>query len=197
LIGQGPDHTQSSTRANAQGGSVDRLANPNDWPTSNTFFFADQQHRYHILNESARNVALALYEGQQFENFRLSVTMTQIQAKQADRDYYGVVFRCAPDQSRYYLFEVVPTGQYDFLRYDGHWTNLANGWSPAFTTEKDNTITIEANKNTFIFGVNGKAVGAPVKDSSSALLNTGQIGLYVESQDMEVAFSRLYITTLS
>lgn len=195
-VEQTPGHTQNNTASSSREGTVDRLANPNNWPISSTFFYAGQQYQYHILNASARSVALALYEGQQFENFRLSVTMTQIRAAQADRDYYGVVFRCAPDQSHYYLFEIVPTGQYDFMRYDGYWTNLVNGWSPALTAGKSNTITIEANGNTFIFSVNGKTVGAPVKDASSALLSTGQVGLYVENQGVEIAFSHLYIETL-
>lgn len=194
-VKQTPGHTQNNT-ASSREGTLDRLANPDDWPISSTFFYAGQQYQYHILNASARSVALALYEGQQFENFRLNVTMTQIRVAQADRDYYGVVFRCAPDQSHYYLFEIVPTGQYDFMRYDGYWTDLVNGWSPALTIGKSNTITIEANGNTFIFSVNGKAVGAPVKDASPALLSAGQIGLYVENQGVEIAFSHLYIETL-
>jgi serine/threonine protein kinase len=195
-VGQMPAHTQHNTAASSQERTVDRLANPNDWPISSTFFYAGQQYQYHILNESARGVALALYEGQQFDNFRLSVTMTQIRVAQADRDYYGIVFRCAPDQSHYYLFEIVPSGQYDFMRYNGYWTDLVNGWTPELTIGKSNTITIEANGNAFIFGVNGKVVGAPVKDTSAALLGAGQVGLYVENQGVEIAFSHLYIETL-
>jgi serine/threonine protein kinase len=193
---QTPIHTQNNTASSLRGGTLDRLANPDDWPISSTFFYTGQHYQYHILNASARSVALALYEGQQFENFHLSVTMTQVRVAQADRDYYGVVFRCAPDQSHYYLFEIVPTGQYDFMRYDGYWTNLVNGWTPELTIGKSNTVTIEANGNTFIFSVNGKTVGAPVKDASSALLSAGQVGLYVENQGVEIAFSHLYIETL-
>jgi hypothetical protein len=147
-------------------------------------------------------VALAPYSGHLFSDFRLSVTMDKIHGK--GTDYYGVVFRCSADQASYYLFEIGNTGsQYDFLlHYNGQWQNLAVGHPPAQINRdgQSNTVTIAAQKNTFTFQINGKQVGTPVtvpsKFLTKFLMTVGQVGLYVEDQGTEVAFSHLYINAL-
>jgi serine/threonine protein kinase len=177
---------------------VDYLADSNAWPISSTFFYDAQHQSYYILNNSSSSVALAPYSGQLFSNFRLSVTMDFIHGKSTD--YYGVAFRCSADQARYYLFEIGNGGsQYDFLlHYDGRWQNLAVGNSPAQINKsgQSNTVTIEAQKNTFTFQINGKQIGASIKVPSKFLMTVGQVGLYVEDQGTEVAFSHLYIDAL-
>lgn len=192
----GIQHVPSATVGKT---AVDYLEQHDDWPSSSTFFY-DMQQGYHILNKSAKNVALALYDGQQFTNFRLRVTMDEIHSLRNSAGYYGVVFRCSADQSRYYLFEIATSGieQYDFLRYDGQWKHLANGRAVGVMNSngQHNTISVEANEDTFVFQINGKAVGSPVKDASKMPLTAGQIGLYVEDEGMEVAFSHLYIDAL-
>jgi serine/threonine protein kinase len=177
---------------------VDYLADYNAWPVSSTFFYGAQHQVYYILNNSTSGVALAPYSGHQFSNFRLSVTMDEIHGKSTD--YYGVAFRCSADQARYYLFEIGDDGtQYNFwLHYDGQWQNLAVGRTPAQMNKagQSNTVTIKAQKNTFTFQINGKQVGAPVTVSSRFQMAEGQVGLYVEDQGTEVAFSHLYIDAL-
>jgi serine/threonine protein kinase len=178
---------------------ADRLAsNQNDWPASSTFFFTDGQ--YHIENKSARNVALALYAGHDFANLNLSVTMNELHGQRDGDDYYGIVLRAAPDQSQYYIFEVVNWngGQYAFIHYDGQYETLATGPAPSLHLQlgQSNTITVEAIGNTFTFFINGKAVGSPVTDSSPSALTTGEVGLYVEEQHAEVVFSNLAIKPL-
>ncbi len=179
---------------------ADRLAsNQYDWPTSSTFFFANRQ--YHIQNKSARNVALALYAAHDFANLRLTVTMSEVHGQHNGADYYGVVIRSAADQSRYYVFEVLAWngGQYTFLRYDGQYETLATGPAPSLHLQlgQSNTVTIEAIGNTFTFFINGNAVGNPVTDSSKSALTSGEIGLYVEEQNVEVIFSNLIIKPLN
>ncbi len=180
--------------------TTDYLSNHDSWPLSGTFFFDDQQQQYHILNKSAQDVALALYQQYQFSDFSLSVSMTEVHAAKSGADYYGVVFRCTTDQSHYYLFEVAPTdgGQYAFWRFDGQWRSLSSGPAPSLMIGhgQSNTITIDAQGNTFTFLINGKAVGKPVTDPSHSLMASGHIGLYVEDQDAEVAFWHLYIKPL-
>jgi hypothetical protein len=178
---------------------ADKLAdNQNDWPSSNTFFFTNGQ--YHIEYKSARNVALALYDAQEFANLSLSVTMTEQHGQHNGDDYYGVVLRSATDQSQYYIFEVVAWngGQYAFLRYDGQYETLATGPAPSLHLQfgQSNTITVEAVGNTFTFFINGKSVGNPVTDSSPSALTSGEVGLYVEEQNAEVVFSDLVIKPL-
>jgi serine/threonine protein kinase len=178
---------------------ADSLAdNQQAWPMSSTFFFEDGQ--YYIQNKSLRNVALALYTDHSFTNFRLTVTMSEVHGLHDGADYYGVVLRSATDQSGYYLFEVAAWngGQYAFLRYNGHYQTLADGPAPSLLPRigQSNTITVEANSNKFIFFLNGRAVGTPVTDSSRSALTSGEIGLCVEEQNAEVAFSHLHIEPL-
>jgi serine/threonine protein kinase len=178
---------------------VDSLAdNQQAWPASSTFFFVNGQ--YHIQNKSSRNVALALYANQSFANLRLTVTMLQVHGLHDASDYYGVVLRSATDQSHYYLFEVSAWngGQYAFMRYNGQYQTLAVGLAPSLLTRtgQSNAISVEAAGNTFTFFVNGRAVGTPVTDSSNSALTSGEIGLYVEEQNAEVAFSHLRIDIL-
>lgn len=178
---------------------ADRLAgDQNDWPASNTFFFTNGE--YHIENKSARNVALALYNAQEFANLSLSVTMTEQHGQHNGDDYYGVVLRSATDQSQYYIFEVVAWngGQYAFIRYNGQYETLATGPAPSLHLQlgQSNTITVEAIGNTFTFFINGKAVGSSVTDPSPSALTSGEVGLYVEEQHAEVIFSNLVIKPL-
>jgi eukaryotic-like serine/threonine-protein kinase len=191
-------------RATAPAGNtlVDDLADNSDWPistndTRHTFFFSDQH--YYIQNTSSRFVALALYASHSYHDFQLTVSMSEVKGPRNGADYYGIVFRSNAMQSSYYLFEVVSGGggQYQFLRYNGQYKTLAGGPAPSFVTGigKINTVTIEARGNTFSFSINGKAVGSTITDSSEHALSTGEVGLYVEEQGTEVAFSHLYVKT--
>ncbi len=89
-------------------------------------------------------------------------------------------------------------GQYTFLRYDGQYETLATGPAPSLHLQlgQSNTVTIEAIGNTFTFFINSNAVGNPVTDSSKSALTSGEIGLYVEEQNVEVVFSNLIIKPL-
>lgn len=195
----GASGVQTSLSHGAKQPNLDTLENDDYWPLSSTFFY-DQQHQYyHVVNKSAQASALALYNQHQYGDFRLSVTTMFVHGAHDDSDYYGIVFRASADQSRYYLFEMMSsvTGQYIFWRFDGKWQTLASGpvTSLAVGSEKHNTLTIEAHGSTFAFSVNNKALGPKIYDPSSSPLTAGEVGLYVEQQDAEVAFSHLYINT--
>ncbi|MBV9228025.1 MAG: protein kinase [Chloroflexi bacterium] len=177
---------------------LDHLADQNEWPRSKTFFYDNQTQRYHILNDSPQNVALALYDGDLFSKFSLTVTMTQLHHSVQNADYYGVVFCSSANQSHYYLFEVITREQpeYVFSRFDdGQWRTLASGAAPSLLSGlgRNNTITINAIGNTFTFFINNKRINKPVTDPAKSPLRSGLIGLYVEDQGTEVAFSHLYI----
>ncbi len=175
---------------------------PQNWPISSTFFF--QNHAYCIQNMSELgNPAIAFYAGRDYSNFRLQVTTEEIKGSFNSADYYGVTFRTSADQSRYYLFDVTAwsKGQYGFLRYDGgnRWTTLAYGKvPPGFLIQagQRNVLGIEATGNTFTFTINGYQAGEPVRDLSNKVLSSGEIGLVVEEQKTEVAFSDLSILPL-
>ena len=180
--------------------SMDLLAdaNPQNWPSSSTFFFKKQRHEYYIINKSANEGAPALYYNHPFGDFRLTVTMEEIHSSSPQAgNYYGVIFRATSDQSHYYLFEIAPSdhNHYAFLRYDQQWTIIADGTAPSLVAglKKKNTVSIEAHGNTFVFQVNGKSLAQPTSDPAKLPLSSGLIGLYVEDQGVEVAFSQLYV----
>lgn len=199
--------TLNSDRSRAAGGtptfSVPRgpLDDVGNWPQSSTFFF--RQNIYIIQNAAPQGApAMAFYDDHIYANFRLQVTTAEIKGSFNGADYYGVAFRASPDQSRYYLFDVTAWGGglYDFLRYDGgdRWTTLLDGQIPSFQVAagKANTLAIVARDNTFTLYVNGQQVGQPVRDRSSKIRYSGQVGLVVEEPKTEVAFSKLLLTAL-
>jgi serine/threonine protein kinase len=180
---------------------VDELLLRNDWPVGAGFAFSGQQ--YDIDNISARYAELALFADHEYSDFRLTITAAEVHGSQDGADYYGVILRSSADQSHYYLFEVMAWdgGQFQFLRYDGsqQWKVLDGGPVPSFLTalKSNNVISVEAQHNAFRFWVNGKSIGRPVSDTSSSAFTTGEIGLYVEEQGTEVAFSHLYMNSAS
>ncbi|HTK07839.1 MAG TPA: protein kinase [Ktedonobacteraceae bacterium] len=188
--------------------SRDLLVDHDGWPSNATFFYDDG--KYHIRDMSRDNMSLALYHPDQpgnFSNFHLTVTMSQVHRPDDESDYqtdfYGVVFRASSDQTSYYLFEIDPANgkQYMFMRYEGglHWDTLANGTIPALNDDpgKNNTLSIQAQGNSFVFMVNDKPVGKTISDTfNKQPLLAGLIGLYVENKGSEVAFSHLYVDPL-
>ncbi len=197
-----PISTSQTSLTTGIGGpaNADTLTNDNDWPLSSTFFYDKQHQHYHVLNKSDQSVALALYNEHQYSNFHLSVTMMLVHGEHEASDYYGVVFRASEDQSHYYLFEVISsiTGEYVFTRFDGNgkWKTIASGLVTSLLVGagKSNTLTIDAHDNTFTFAVNKQPVSTAISDLSATKISSGEVGLYVEEQDAEVAFSHLYIT---
>lgn len=177
----------------------DLLTDHDDWPASRTFFYDDQQKQYHILNTSLERVPLrAIYQNHEYGDFQMTVTMAELHSPNNSGDYYGIVFRSAPDESRYYLFEVRSAGggQYTFWRSDNQWGTSGALPSLALNMGQSNTITIEAHGNTFAFSVNQHKIGKTFRDPSNVPLRTGEIGLCVEEEGAEVAFSDLYISPL-
>ncbi|GHO84607.1 serine/threonine protein kinase [Dictyobacter formicarum] len=176
-----------------------------NWPQGTNAFF-DQDHRYHIINTQVNNAMPAPFEDYQVQDFKLSVTMLEMASKKGGPDFHGVIFRVAPDQSFFYLFEISPRDnqQYAFLRFSSEdkqhpWRTIKSSRSSAISSGvgKSNTITIETHGNTFLFTINGvPLLDKPIADPSTKEVKTGQIGLYVENQGEEVTFSELYVETL-
>jgi serine/threonine protein kinase len=189
--------------------SPDLFSEHSAWPLSQSFFFDKTSARYHVVNTLPQQIPLiSLYQQQEFSDFRLDVMTQEVRTPSpADGgDFYGLVLRADPAQARYYLFEVLTSdnGQYIFLRYDStashQWTTLDSGPAPMLNigVGKQNKLHVEASGSTFRFMINGQNVGSAVTDSlpGAVLLTNGQIGLYVEEKDTEVAFSQLHVLSL-
>ena len=198
------NHAQS-TPTNSQ---TDYLADENSWPNQENSPYFFKKGLYHINNKSPLTFATAFYssdsESKQLSNFSLTITVSEIHGVQNGGDYYGIILRSSGDQQHYYLFEVSSSfgGQYEFLRYDGptkkKWDTLVYGHLTSLSTNLGHTniIAVVAKSNTFTFSVNMKQLGKPIIDTSNQPLNSGDIGLSVEGQNTEVAFSHLLINKL-
>ena len=174
------------------------------WPlSSKTYFFLNGQ--YHILNTSPKYIAMAFYDNgnSKFTDFSLTITTSEIHGSGDCGDYYGIVFRSSANPVRYYLFEIAACngGQYAFWRYDEqapYWHEIEDGSVKGLlpNLSQRNVITAVVKRNTFTFTVNQNPVGNTMTDPSKQPLSSGDIGLSVEEQNTEVAFSHLQITSL-
>ena len=197
-------NTNHEANATPTSSPTDYLAESDAWPIeAGTYFF--QNGQYHIKNTSPE-IATAFYdEGNNlFSNFRLTITTSEVRGTQDSADFYGVIFRSSTGQNSYYFFEIdtcCGTGLYELLYYNGQSKQKA-GWytveygSLSSPLNKANTITVIAKGSLFEFLVNGKSVGKPISDHTGDAFLSGEIGLGVEEQNTEVAFSQLYIQRL-
>jgi serine/threonine protein kinase len=164
-------------------------------PGSNDSSYSfDKLGRYHIRrNISSQTIAVAWYTSDQFANFHLQVTASEVAGTQ--EDFYGVVLRAA-DQSHFYLFDVSAWdgGQFAFERCDEQclWLTGDSVTAHGTTIGQSNTLSVEAMGNTFTFFINGHLVGE-YTDHSTPAFTSGEVGLCVEKKGSEVAFSRLQI----
>ena len=189
------NHKTASTPTSA---NTDYLADRNAWPIeTDTYFF--QNGQYHILNKSSKDISIALYKfgNTRFSNFHITVTTSEISGVHDNGDYYGIVLRSSVDLKHYYLFEITPSGggQYGFWRSDAPLHPLSFGIVPSIlpSFNQKNVITIDAKNNTFTFFINNYQLGKPFTDTSNQPLRAGAIGLSVEGENTEVAFSHLYV----
>ncbi len=205
--------------ATAQAGLIlsDPLsANIRDLPegTSATRSFAFKNGAYHIANLGKEGVAVVV--PYTLPNVPLAYQLTMQEIKGDDTspvNSFGMIFRYSQQtkngttRSTFYSFEVVNTpganGKYWFYKYDSSsanpWTAI---WSQNFGKEFNeghgagaiNTFKVLANGSNFSFVVNGKQVNAkPVVDKS---FPSGNVGMLVNLNGTEVAFSKMLINTL-
>jgi eukaryotic-like serine/threonine-protein kinase len=180
---------------------IDYLADEQSaWTLGPTYFF--QNGQYHILNKSRAGMAMAFYNLgiSSFSDFRLTVSTSEIRGTHNGGDYYGIILRSTSDQLHYYLFEIASWngGQYVFWRHDKQWHEIQDGNLSGLLPDfrQRNVITAQVQGNSFTFFINQKRVGNTMTDPSIQPINTGYIGLSVEGQNTEVAFSHLQIQKL-
>jgi len=172
------------------------LADENEWLQDPNNFFDGGQ--YHILSKKPADFSMALYDfgSTQFTNFRITVTTSEIRGVHDNGDYYGIVLRSSVDLKHYYLFEITPSGggQYVFWRSNApsHPT-YGSVHSISLNFNQKNVITIDVKNNTFTFFVNNNQLGKPLTDTFNQPIRSGAIGLSVEGDNTEVAFSQLHI----
>ncbi|HVB75552.1 MAG TPA: protein kinase [Ktedonobacteraceae bacterium] len=178
--------------------------------TSATHSYAFKNNSYHITNLGKQGVAVVVQYNLPSQ-WAYQLTMQEIRGDDTSAvNSFGMIFRYnqqANAASTFYSFEVVNTpggnGKYWFYKYDSSkanpWMAL---WSQTYGSEfhqghaanSINTFKVIANGSSFSFMVNGKLLGKPVVDKSFA---TGDVGMLVNLDGTEVAFSNLLITTIT
>ena len=199
--------TSQEAQSTPTSSQIDYLADSNAWLIDKDSYFFLNGH-YHIKNKSP-DVATAFYNSGNnlFANFRLTIQITEVHGLFDSADFYGIIFRSSTKQNSYYFFEIdtcCGTGLYELLYYSGQskqkteWNTVEDGplVSPPTSLKTTNVITIIAKGSSFEFFVNGKSVGKPITDHSGDAFLSGEIGLGVEEQNTEIAFSQLHIDRL-
>lgn len=189
--------------------------NTRNWPEGSQGWYtcAFEDGAYHITNNDKHRSAPALLPGETVNRpFTYTLTMEQIKGDlTSPNNQFGMILNAAIQTvngkqiDRFYAFEIVNKagGQYQFWKYDNSknskngspWTTL---WTKNFGKEFKqgsgpshvNTVKVIASGTMFTFIVNGKQVGT-WKDSS---FSTGSVGMLVNLNGAEVAFSNLLLT---
>ena len=184
------------------------------WPenASSSFIYQFKNGAYHITNNDASRVAIAILPGENLNrSFVYTLTMDEIRGNDSSaNNESGMILRFNSQTKNgkqiitFYSFEVVNEkgGQYQFWKYDNSQGPSVSPWKQISShpfgsefhqgqgTAASNTFKILVNGKNFTLIVNGKQVWS-VQDSS---LTTGQVGMLVNLKGTEVAFSNLLLT---
>jgi hypothetical protein len=187
--------------------------NYHNWPisTSGSKIYVFKNGAYHITNLGNAGIAVVLQAGPYTQPIGYQLTMQEIKGDDASiNNSFGMIFRYSQQTkgkqiiNTFYSFEVLNNnhGEYRFYKYDNSKGPSVNPWSMIWhqpfghefheghASNSINTVKIFANGSAFTFTVNGKVVGN-AKDSS---FKTGTVGMLVNLNRTEVAFSNLLIT---
>ncbi len=188
--------------------------NSHNWHVANSgpqrYVFKD--NAYHITNNDTKSLAIALLPDETVSgSYAYSLTMEALSGDESTlTNQFGLVFNFNVHQKNgntyksFYIFEVANTkgGNYQLLKYDdsgnqakGPWTTL---WSGRYGSEfhfghgpkSINTFKVVISDKKFTLMVNDKKVGL-AQDGS---LTSGLVGMLVNLDKTEVAFSNLLLT---
>jgi len=204
---------RASTTANANAILSDPLSlNTHNWPVGSQGWYtcSFESGAYHILNRDKTRSASALLPGETILSpFTYSLAMQQVQGDETLlNNLFGMILDASIQNvqgtqiDRFYAFEILNKagGQYQFWKYDNSksgnpwkalWTqNFGKEFSQGSGPAHSNIVKIIATGSSFSFLVNGTQVGT-LKDRS---FSSGSLGMLVNLNGAEVAFSHLLVT---
>ena len=186
--------------------------NIHNWLTTPADVYAFKNGAYHITDHGDTGAAVALPARTFDDPLVYQLTLQEISGDDNNvKNTFGMIFRFNQDTKNgkkvttFYSFEVVNVkgGEYQFWRYDDSnkdnaWTMINNGHLPLGNEyhqgkgqQATNTIKIAMKGNTFTVTVNGKALAKTFQDDA---LKTGTVGMIVNNDGTEVAYSNLLLT---
>jgi hypothetical protein len=211
-------HATATAQATATNGANivlfdDLSQNIHDWPIGQQghFSYTFSNGAYDITNNDPQRSAPAILPAKTLSGaYAYSLTMEQLKGDQTSlNNQFGMIFDATIQNTNgkqidtFYAFEVLNKvgGDYQFWKYDNSknsdnpWTSL---WTKNFGKEFHqgsgsshiNTLKVKISGQTFTFLVNGTQVGS-WKDGS---FSKGNVGMLVNLDGAEVAFSDLLIT---
>ena len=187
--------------------------NISGWAEKPTDGFEFRDGAYHITDrDKEKGRATVLPSGSYSSPLGYTLTMYEVKGDDtSDVNSFGMIF-CYSQQSKngkviakFYTFEMVNKtggGKYQFWKYDNTngdgpkaWTKLWDGpFGPEFHQgqgpKNANTVKVFMNNKTFTFIVNGKTI----KNMQDASYSTGTVGMIVNLDGTEIAFSNLLLT---
>jgi hypothetical protein len=211
--GPSPETTaQAMATATAEANTI--LVDPltdhiHNWPQANAgaLQYKFENGSYHVIVNDKNHSALPLLPGEIFNKpMAYTVTMQEVRGDDTSPyNWFGLVMRFSLNKQNgvqtFYCFDYEPAdGIYQFRMYNNGFGANASAWSDIWHTQKgkeyhtghgaQNIVKVFANGNDFTFFVNGKRVGE-ARDNS---LSSGEIGMIVNQQGAEVAYSNLILT---
>ncbi|HTI15022.1 MAG TPA: protein kinase [Dictyobacter sp.] len=200
---------QATATANANIILSDPLSsNIHNWRTTPANQYAFKDNAYDITDIGNQGNAVILPDETLTGTVAYTLTMQEIKGDDTSKDAFGMIFRFNQQQKNgklvrtFYSFVVTNTkgGQYQLWRYDDSnatspWTQVKNGQLPLGSEfhqgKGKNTITILMNGSTFTVTVNGKQLSKTFQDTT---YTSGGVGMIVNNNGTEVAFSNLLLT---
>lgn len=183
--------------------------NTRNWFVGNqgnaSFSFKDNAYHVQTKSDEGRAALTTLSEQTPPETFAYTLSMSQVGGvDDSDFNFFGLVLRHQQQGDRIFFYTLAlinnkENGKYVFQKFDSQaaeeerWTTV---WEREAGDEanlgigEENTLKVFADKTKFTFFVNGKEVGK-AQDGSWP---SGQIGVFVNYKDTEVAFRDLYLT---
>jgi eukaryotic-like serine/threonine-protein kinase len=182
--------------------------NGND-KVGNSYAFQNGAYHVKVANDQNEAAVALLPNPSGLDNFVYTVSLNEVDGLDNSTDAakvnaFGLVFRFTNGTNlSYYAFLIDPNSAkptYEFQKYDKLHENNNDArtslWSGSIGSEyhlnhgTNNIIKITANGTHFNFNVNGKDVGS--KDDNS--FGSGQVGMIVNLNGTEIAFSNLLLT---
>ncbi len=189
-------------------------ANSHNWHVATSgpqqYFF--KGNAYHITNNDTKALALALLPDETVSgSYVYSLTMEALSGDEtAITNQFGLVYNFSVHQKdgksykSFYIFEVANArgGNYQLLKYDDSGDPASNPWTTIWAApfgheyheghgpNSVNTFKVAVNGGKFTLIVNNKVVG----NAQDGSLTSGLVGMLVNLNKTEVAFSKLLLT---
>ena len=156
---------------------------PVRWDRDVTLEYLGGEYRMALHNDYSW---LTVRPGAAFADFNLS---GEVRNATGIYGSYGLVFGITPDWSQFYSYEIDPEGNFALFRYDGSWTVIGEGNSPAlFGGIEKNTLRVEKTATKIELYANGQLIFERVMSTFTEARYVGLIVSTYAEKDVDARF---------